>query len=271
MSLHGHFHGHRGICFPTSRVAPFSGHSGFAFAVPPCAGPALWATNGRMEQPAPAPAPARAAPGPAALWRGRALLGILVLACIAVEATLLGADAGLWGSPRWRPLAYQYGGFWAGLLRDWQPNYAAQPVAMFLTYSLLHAGPGHLAGNMIGLAVLGDLAVARLGARGFAALYALSAAGGALAFAMLNPSPAPMVGASGAIFGLAGAWTIWDRRARRGARQRDRSPWLMLGLLALNAAMWWLQNGQLAWEAHLGGYMAGMACAAYPRRTKTRL
>jgi len=221
--------------------------------------------------PAPAPpAPARAAPDPAALWRGRALLGLVVLACIAVEAALLGADAGLWGSPRWRPLAYQYGGFWAGLLRDWQPNYAAQPVAMFLTYSLLHAGPGHLAGNMIGLASLGDLAVARLGARGFMALYAMSAAGGALAFALLTASSAPMIGASGAIFGLAGAWTIWDRRARRGAGQRDRSLWLMLGLVALNAGMWWIQDGQLAWEAHLGGYIVGLSYAAYPRRAKTR-
>ena len=198
-----------------------------------------------------------------AIRRGRLLLGALVLGCAVVEAVLLGADWQLWGSPRWRALAVQYGGFWAGLLRDWQPNYAAQPVTMFASYSILHAGPGHLLGNMVVLARLGDLAVARLGARGLALLYGLSAIGGALAFAVLAPSPAPMVGASGAIFGLAGAWTVWDWQDRpRGTL----NPWvvslgIVLGLALLNAAMWWLQDGQLAWQAHLGGFVTGATYA----------
>ena len=189
-----------------------------------------------------------------AIRRGRLLLGALVLGCVGVEAILLGADWQLWGSPRWRALAVQYGGFWAGLLRDWQPNYAAQPVTMFASYSMLHAGPGHLLCNMVVLAGLGDVAVARRGVRGLALIYGLSAAGGALAFAVLAPGPAPMVGASGAIFGLAGAWTVWDWHDRRRGLA---SLGIVLGLVVLNAAMWWLQEGQLAWQAHLGGFVTG--------------
>lgn len=204
--------------------------------------------------------------------RGRVLLGVLVLVCVGVEAVLLGADWHLWGSPRWRALAVQYGGFWAGLLRDWQPNYAAQPVTMFVTYSLLHAGPGHLAGNMVVLAGLGDVTVTRLGARGLALLYALSAVGGALAFAVLAPGPAPMVGASGAIFGLAGAWTVRDWQDRAPGGQGCR-PWMValgivLGLVALNVAVWWLQDGQLAWQAHLGGFLAGALLQLRSERRK---
>ena len=194
-----------------------------------------------------------------AIRRGRLLLGALVLGCVGAEAILLGADWQLWGSPRWRALAVQYGGFWAGLLRDWQPNYAAQPVTMFASYSMLHAGPGHLVGNMVVLAGLGDLAAVRLGARGLALLYGLSAIGGALAFAVLAPGPAPMVGASGAIFGLVGAWTVWDWQERRLGVV---SLGILLGLVMLNTVMWWLQDGQLAWQAHLGGFVTGATCAA---------
>ena len=101
------------------------------------------------------------------LTTGRFVLLGIILINAAIEAALWGADLGLWGAGRWRGLAYQYGGFWAGLLHDWQPNYAVQPVTMFVSYALLHAGPGHLIGNMGGLVFLGDLAVDRVGGRGF--------------------------------------------------------------------------------------------------------
>ena len=55
----------------------------------------------------------------------------IVLVCVVIEMMLQGADFGLLGSPRWRGLVYQNGGFWRGLLDNWQPNYAAQPAVMF--------------------------------------------------------------------------------------------------------------------------------------------
>ena len=193
---------------------------------------------------------------------------VLIAVPTVVECLLWGADHGLWGDARWRGLAYQYGGFWAGLLRNWQPNYAAQPVTMFVTYALLHAGPGHLIGNMGGLWWLGDLVVTRVGARGLALLYAVSALGGAVAFGILTTSAAPMIGASGAVFGLAGAWTVWDWQDHRLRADRTwawRTPAIVLGLAGMNAATWALQGGNLAWQTHLGGFIAGAGVAMWPR------
>ena len=197
------------------------------------------------------------------------MLSALILLPSLVELVLQGADHQLWGSVLWRGQAYQYGGFWAGLLHDWRPNYVLQPEAMFATYPFLHAGLGHLIGNMLCLAFLGDLVAERAGGRGLLALYAGSALGGALAFGILSHSPAPMIGASGAIFGLAGVLTVWDGQTRRSLGQWNRAPLIVLGLAGLNLAMWVMQSGNLAWETHLGGFLAGFLgaalFAAYPR------
>ena len=190
---------------------------------------------------------------------------VLVLALLSAlpELLLLGADGGFWGSARWRPLAYQNGAFWAGLLHGWQPNYAAQPVTMFFTYAWLHAGPGHLAGNLLALVWLGPGVVARRGTAGLALLWATATLGGGAAFGLLTANPAPMVGASGALFGLAAAWTVAEVRDCTGIRPRViRALGLTLLLVGLNAAAWLLQGGHLAWETHLGGFLAGLALAA---------
>lgn len=193
---------------------------------------------------------------PAAVW-GVALL------CAVPELVLTGADWGLWGSARWRPLAYQNGAFWAGLLYGWRPNYAWQSATMFASYGWLHAGPGHLAGNLLALAWLGPPVLTRIGARGFLLLWAAGLLGGAAAFGLLTSSPAPMVGASGALFGLAGAWSVNDLRRLQGTTPRLLRGLLLLALFAaLNAATWVLQNGHLAWETHIGGMVVGAVFAA---------
>ena len=218
--------------------------------------------------------------------RGRWVLLGLILVSTGVELALQGADHLLWGSVLWRPLAWQYGGFWAGLLRDWRPNYAAQPGVMFLTYALLHTGLGHLTGNMACLAVLGDRVRHRIGGGGLFWLYLVSALGGALGFGLLGPSAAPMIGASGAIFGLAGALTVWDIRQQRAGNRWTGNRWagnrwagnrwaraalILLALVGLNLVIWRTQAGNLAWQTHLGGLVAGAGFAAYPRRlAKTR-
>lgn len=191
-----------------------------------------------------------------------AVLVGLMLALALPEIVLTGADLGLWGSAYWRPLAWQNGGFWAGLLGDWRPNYRAQPALMFLSHAFLHAGPGHLVGNLLALHLLGQGAVQRLGGGRFLALCAFAGLGGALAFGALSSAPAPMVGASGIVFGLAGAWTLWDRRERRTRGARDRSLGLVVLAVAVNALGWWAMSGQLAWQTHLGGYVAGMLFVA---------
>lgn len=179
---------------------------------------------------------------------------------VAAELVLQAADAGWIGTPRWRSLAYGYGAFWPGLLGDWRPNYGAQPVLMFVTYAFLHADFSHLLGNAIALAALGVLVIDRAGLRGFALIFMLAALGGALIFWALNTGPRPVVGASGAIFGLAGALSYWQ------TLRRDHLGPLLGAALALSAAnviMWLSTGGQIAWQAHLGGYLAGLGGAAW--------
>lgn len=187
-------------------------------------------------------------------------------ACVLIEAVLQGADHELWGSRRWRGLAYQNGGFWRGLLDSWRPNYAAQPVTMFASYGFLHGGFWHVTVNMITLASLGRPVIDRVGSARFALIYALSLLGGAAGFAVLSSAVQPMVGASGALFGLAGALIAWDLIDRRTARVALAPTLKVVALLVLlNLVMYWAMSGQLAWEAHLGGFLAGAAAGAWLR------
>ncbi|MFX0547522.1 rhomboid family intramembrane serine protease [Roseovarius sp. S1116L3] len=182
----------------------------------------------------------------------------IMLACVAVEAVLQGADHGLWGTPRWRGLAYEYGGFWRGLLGTWQPNYAAQPVVMFASYGFLHGGFLHLLVNMITLVSLGQIVIERVGQLRFAVIYTGTLLGGAAGFALLSSAVQPMVGASGALFGLAGVVVGWEYTIRRAAREGLGPVLRVIALLiALNLVMYWAMDGSLAWETHLGGFIAG--------------
>jgi membrane associated rhomboid family serine protease len=186
----------------------------------------------------------------------------LIVICTGVELTLWGADLGLWGPARLRQMAYEWGGFWPGLLDNWQPNYAAQPWTMFVSYAFLHGGPGHLAMNMITLWSLGRGVINRVGALRFLAIYTGTTLGGAGCFGLLADTVRPMVGASGALFGLAGAllaWTYVDRfTAREGLWPVAQ---IVAFLVAMNLAMFWALDGQLAWQTHLGGFVAGWILA----------
>jgi len=192
------------------------------------------------------------------LFRRPAPLVVAMIAVYAlIEAVLEGADLRLWGSVLWRPLAYQYGGFWAGLLHGWQPNYAFQPEAMFVTYSFLHAGLSHLLGNMLALVALANMIGDRLRPRAFLALWIVSTLAGAAGFGLLGTSLRPMVGTSGALFGLAGLLVVWEAGEARRNRLGLALGWT-LALVGLNLVSWWLDRGNLAWQTHLGGFLAGV-------------
>ena len=197
---------------------------------------------------------------PPVLWAAFAL-------CLLPEVVLQGADLGLWGGAHWRGLAYGWGGFWPGLLHDWRPNYALQPLAMFVTYGFLHVGLSHLIVNMVALWSLGAMVTDRAGVRGFVAVYGASLLGGALGFGLLANATTPMVGASGALFGLMGAALVWTTRDRN---HEGQSLWPVAqgaaGLAALNLGLWAVAGGQLAWQTHLGGFLAGAAVALWQDR-----
>jgi membrane associated rhomboid family serine protease len=187
----------------------------------------------------------------------------IILVCAAFELTFQLADLGIVATPRLRLLAYTYGGFWPGLLSDWQPNFPGQSVAMFLTYSVFHGGFWHFLFNMLTLLSLGAAVLDRGGMPRYIAIYVASILGGAVAYALLAPNYNPMVGASGALFGLVGALVAWDTAERRALRLTLRPVLRILVILAaMNLVLWWAMNGQLAWQTHLGGFLAGAAAAA---------
>lgn len=186
--------------------------------------------------------------------------------CVLVEGVSLLSDHELIAYRNLRQGAYFYGGFWPGLLGDWRPNYAVQPALMFLTYGFLHLGASHLVVNMALLILLGSMVSERTGQWQYAAIYLASLLGGAIGFAFLSSGLVPMVGASGALFGLAGAVVGWELLDRR--RENETLLPLIAFLLffvALNLIHWWVMDGQLAWQTHLGGFLAGFATAMYFR------
>ncbi|MXQ06416.1 rhomboid family intramembrane serine protease [Alphaproteobacteria bacterium GH1-50] len=191
-----------------------------------------------------------------------AVVVALIVICTGIEAVLIAGDLNLFPSFRLRQSVYENLGFWPGLLEDWRPNYRFQPALMFLTYGFLHSGIVHLAVNMITLVSLGRALLARISTWQFLILYAASILGGAAGFALLSDSYRPMVGASGALFGLAGAILAWEYVDRFTFRERL---WPVLRaaliLIVLNVVLYFAMDRLLAWEAHLGGFVAGWITA----------
>ncbi|MCB1390873.1 MAG: rhomboid family intramembrane serine protease [Rhodobacteraceae bacterium] len=183
--------------------------------------------------------------------------------CALFEIAFTLADTPLIDFPTLRNMALVYGAFWPGLLQDWQPVFPGQPLTMFVSYAFLHGSFLHMLFNMLILMALARQAVVRLGQGGFLLAYVLCSIGGAGAYYLLSTTGAPMLGASGAVFGLFGMQIFWDIQARR-ARGLPLDPpiRLAIGLVVMNVLLWALVAGMLAWQAHLGGFVTGAALAA---------
>ena len=123
-----------------------------------------------------------------------------------------------------------------------------------VTSALLHGGVIHLAFNMYALFLFGPELERRFGSAPFALLYVASAAAGGLAF-QISADARLAVGASGAIFGLFGAYLMLGFLARDTVGGRAMLNQL-LPLLLLNLALP-LFIPRIAWQAHLGGLVAG--------------
>ena len=66
----------------------------------------------------------------------------------------------------------------------------------------------------------------------------------------------------GALFGLAGSWLVWDAAALKAAGLSRRPVWrTLLILVLLHPVLWFAQAGMLAWQTHLGGFLAGAVLA----------
>jgi membrane associated rhomboid family serine protease len=138
-----------------------------------------------------------------------------------------------------------------------------------LTSAFLHEpgftgfGPAHIIFNMWALIIVGPPLERLLGRVRYLAVYLLSALGGSVMFYFLAPPASVALGASGAIFGLFGAWFVVSRRLRVDVRG-------ILFLIAINLALP-LFLGGIAWQAHVGGLITGgLVTAAYAYAPRDR-
>jgi len=193
-------------------------------------------------------------PVPIHLWL---LVGVMA----AIELVLSGADLGWFGAPDWRLIAIEYGAFWQPIATGAEPPlFAAQPYTMFLSHAFLHGGMFHFVMNGVILLALGKYVAERAGPWPMLGLFFVSAVAGGLGFALLAHTANPMIGASGAVFGFLGLWQYWEAQARR-ARGLTLRPVIstLVGLVVINLVLLVALRGGLAWQAHLGGFVAGVA------------
>ncbi|MGF1501539.1 MAG: rhomboid family intramembrane serine protease [Paracoccaceae bacterium] len=146
-----------------------------------------------------------------------------------------------------------------------------QLVYSFVSYAFLHGFPLHMILNMVAFLGLGHAITRLAGIGAFLAVAAVSAVGGALVFGLVQTTEASLVGASGVVFGLIGTLTAWQERALRTTGQPRGDIWMRcVGLVVLNGLMYLSFGGGVAWEAHLGGFVAGWLMA-YPFPPRPRL
>jgi membrane associated rhomboid family serine protease len=149
------------------------------------------------------------------------------------------------------------------------PAVAQSEPWRFLTSAFAHGGLTHIAFNMYALWVMGSYLEPMLGRARFVAIYLLSALGGSVMYLLLASPPSAAeiavgdygnwwtgaVGASGAVFGLFGAFLVLQRRLGRSAAG-------MYVIIGINAVIGFLPGLNIAWQAHLGGLLTGAGVAA---------
>jgi membrane associated rhomboid family serine protease len=158
------------------------------------------------------------------------------------------------------------------------------PWMTMFTSMFMHGGWMHLIGNMLYLWVFGDNVEDAMGHGRFVAFYLLCGVAAVLAQALPDPSSTiPMVGASGAISGVLGAYLLLYPHARVLVAiplgfylHTMRIPAglvlvLWFGLQLLSSAMAQPGQGGVAFRAHIGGFIAGMILIAIFKQRRVRL
>ncbi len=122
------------------------------------------------------------------------------------------------------------------------------------TVALVHGGLTHLFFNMFSLLVLGNPIEEALGKARFLVIFFTSLLTGSLASIYLNSYPHVSVGASGAVFGLFGAFIALRNRINEGVRD-------IYVIVGLNFVFGFILGG-VDWRAHLGGLVGGYLTTA---------
>jgi membrane associated rhomboid family serine protease len=147
------------------------------------------------------------------------------------------------------------------------PWVAVPAILTPLTATLVHSGLVHLGFNLLIFLWCGSAVERVLGKTGLIILYLVGAYAAAGAQWLADPTVVePMVGASGAISAVVGAFALSFGRAKMLTRSPTvnrwiNALWLMVAWTVLQAMMGWLAGGQgylLATPAHVGGFAAGL-------------
>jgi membrane associated rhomboid family serine protease len=190
---------------------------------------------------------------------------------------------------RWVLLAFAFIPARYGALAQELPGGVAACVWSPLSYAFLHADWIHLGVNLVWMASFGGALARRLGALRFFGLSGVSAvAGAALQYAVSTEEAGIVIGASGAISGMMAATARFAfapggplsgvRPGGEAENERYRVPaeglrvvltrsralgfilfWFAANLLfGMNAGLLPGASGPIAWEAHVGGFLAGL-------------
>jgi membrane associated rhomboid family serine protease len=162
-------------------------------------------------------------------------------------------------------------------IRELPAEYVVIPeTATYVTYAFLHANFLHLAGNMLFLWVFGDNIEDAVGHWRYLAFYLLAAAGGGLAHSLFNASSTmPLIGASGAVAGIVGAYLLLHPRVKLWVLLLGKIPFRLPAVYVLVAwAVFQVANlfiaapddENIAWLAHIGGFIAGCLLIVVMRR-----
>lgn len=206
---------------------------------------------------------------------------VITVALLAANVAVFWHEAQLATAGRLLPYLMQHALVPRRLLAH--PAAAAQWPTLF-THLFLHGGFAHLLGNGWFLWVFGRTVEDRLGPLRFLALYfAAGLAAAALQVAVTPGSAAPMLGASGAISGVLGAYLLLFP----GAWITTLVPWIV-PIVPVPAfvflALWFViqafngvgslaaggTGGGVAWWAHAGGFLAGLGLATFAPRAPGR-
>ncbi len=156
-------------------------------------------------------------------------------------------------------------------------------IITVFTSMFLHGGFMHLASNMLYLWIFGDNIEFALGSFRFIIFYLLCGIGAALGQVLINPSSTvPMIGASGAVSGVLGAYLLLYPRAEVETLvflgyfvRLIRLPalvvlglWIFLQLSSGLLSLGMEATGGVAFFAHIGGFLSGLALVVLLRRRR---
>ena len=145
------------------------------------------------------------------------------------------------------------------------------PFFTILTSMFIHGGWMHLIGNMVYLYIFGDNIEEVLGKTKFILFYLITGTGASLSQAFMDPSSTiPMVGASGAIAGILGAYIILFPKAKIKVFFWFIIFFKIINIRAIYVLGFWIiiqlisfsgtstNNGEVAYAAHIGGFICGL-------------